>query len=62
VERADGTVVPGGGSIDLATIGCANACNGYTYFAFQNLENGTYQVNVTRNNEPAGETGFTVER
>lgn len=62
VEQADGTEVAGGGSLPLADIGCASSCKGYTYFAFQNLENGTYTVNVTRNGEPASETGFTVER
>lgn len=62
VEHADGTPVAGGGSLPLADIGCESSCRGYTYFAFQNLENGTYTVNVTRNGEPASETGFTVER
>ena len=62
VEQADGTQVPGGGSIALADINCGDSCNGYTYFQFQNLEDGTYTVHVTRNGEPAGETGFTVER
>jgi hypothetical protein len=62
VEQADGTAVAGGGSLPLADIGCASSCKGYTYFAFQNLENGTYTVSVTRNGEAASETGFTVER
>jgi hypothetical protein len=62
VEQADGTQVPGGGSIALADINCGDSCNGYTYFQFQNLEDGTYTVHVTRNGEAAGETGFTVER
>jgi hypothetical protein len=55
----DGTTV-GEGSIDLASIGCGSACNGYTWFSFRNLEAGTYQVRVTRNGDPASSTSFEV--
>jgi len=48
------------GSIDLARINCRQACNGYTYFPFNNLAPGTYEVQITRNGEPAGSTSFEV--
>jgi hypothetical protein len=48
------------GSIDLADIGCTSACNGYTWFPFDNLTPGTYEVRVTRNGELAGTTTFEV--
>ena len=51
---------PVDGSIDLADIGCTQSCNGWTYFPFRNLAPGTYQVNITRNGEPAGSTTFEV--
>lgn len=56
----DGTVV-GEGSIDLARIGCRPTCpGGWTYFPFSGLPEGTYDVNVTRNGEPAATTSFEV--
>ncbi|MGI8998247.1 MAG: hypothetical protein ACR2GO_00835 [Candidatus Limnocylindria bacterium] len=56
----DGTTV-GDGSIDLATIGCSPTCpGGWTYFPFGNLQPGTYQVEITRNGDPAGSTSFEV--
>jgi hypothetical protein len=48
------------GSIDLARINCGASCNGWTYFNFRNLTEGTYQVRVTRNGDPASETSFEV--
>jgi hypothetical protein len=48
------------GSIDLARIGCAQRCNGWTYFPFRNLSPGTYEVRITRNGDPAGTTTFEV--
>ena len=47
-------------SIDLADIGCTASCNGYTYFPFDGLAPGTYEVRVTRNGELAGTTTFEV--
>lgn len=56
----DGSSV-GTGSIDLARIGCRPTCpGGWTYFPFQNLEPGTYEVEITRNGQPAGSTTFEV--
>ena len=48
------------GSIDLSRINCGTSCNGWTYFNFRNLTEGTYEVRVTRNGEPASETSFEV--
>lgn len=48
------------GSIDLARINCGVSCNGWTYFNFRNLSEGTYEVRVTRNGDPASETSFEV--
>ena len=48
------------GSIDLARINCGASCNGWTYFNFRNLTEGTYQVRVTRNGDLASETSFEV--
>lgn len=48
------------GSIDLARINCGASCNGWTYFNFRNLSEGTYEVRVTRNGDPASETSFEV--
>jgi hypothetical protein len=49
------------GSIDLAQIGCSPTCpGGWTYFPFSGLPAGTYQVEITRNGEPAGSTSFEV--
>ena len=57
-------IAPDGGetdaSIDLADIGCTASCNGYTYFPFDGLSPGTYEVRVTRNGELAGTTTFEV--
>jgi hypothetical protein len=55
----DGSTV-GEGTIPLARIGCTKSCNGWTYFNFRNLQVGTYEVRVTRNGDPASETGFEV--
>lgn len=55
----DGTTV-GEGTIALARIGCSQSCNGWTYFNFRNLTDGTYEVRVTRNGDPASETSFEV--
>ena len=55
----DGETV-GEGTIPLARIGCTQSCNGWTYFNFRNLTEGTYQVQVTRNGDPASETSFEV--
>jgi hypothetical protein len=59
VVGPDGTTV-GEGSIDLARIGCRQACNGWTYFPFSGLPDGTYDVEITRNGEPAATTSFEV--
>lgn len=55
----DGNQV-GQGSIPLADIGCSQSCQGYTWFNFRNLAAGTYEVLVTRNGDPASQTGFEV--
>lgn len=55
----DGSTV-GEGTIALARIGCTASCNGWTYFNFRNLTEGTYEVRVTRNGDPASETRFEV--
>jgi hypothetical protein len=54
----DGTEIDG--AIPLADIGCTSSCNGYTYFPFDDLEPGTYEVRVTRNGELASTTTFEV--
>jgi hypothetical protein len=49
------------GSIPLAQIGCSPTCpGGWTYFPFGGLQPGTYQVEVTRNGEPADSDSFEV--
>lgn len=48
------------GSIELADINCVAPCGGYTRFPFSGLGPGTYQVEVTRNGDPAAETSFEV--
>ena len=50
----------GTGSIDLSSIRCGRACNGWTYFQFGNLEPGAYEVEITRNGDLAGITSFEV--
>ncbi len=55
----DGSTV-GDGSIDLASLRCGSSCSGYTYFPFSGLGPGTYEVQITRNGEPAGSTTFEV--
>lgn len=50
----------GAGTMPLARLDCRGTCNGWTYFPFANLQPGTYNVVVTRNSEPAGETSFVV--
>lgn len=55
----DGSTVAEG-SIDLSRINCGTSCNGWTYFNFRNLAEGTYEVRVTRNGDPASETSFEV--
>ena len=54
----DGSTVDG--SIDLADIGCRGSCAGYTFFPFDGLTPGTYEVRVTRNGELASTTTFEV--
>jgi hypothetical protein len=54
----DGSTVDG--SIDLANIGCTASCGGYTFFPFDGLSPGTYEVRVTRNGELASTTTFEV--
>ncbi len=58
VVAPDGSTIDG--SIDLADIGCTSSCNGYTWFPFDVVEPGTYEVRVTRNGELAGTTTFEV--
>jgi len=58
LDAPDGTTADQ--SIDLTRIGCGRSCNGYTWFSFSNLDPGTYEVRITRNGEPAGETTFEV--
>ena len=48
------------GAIPLADIGCTSACDGYTWFPFDGLTPGTYEVRVTRNGELASTTTFEV--
>jgi hypothetical protein len=60
VIRPDGQSA-GAGTLPLRRIGCSPTCpGGWTYFPFSGLPPGTYQVLVTRNGEPAGETSFVV--
>jgi hypothetical protein len=54
----DGTEIDG--AIPLADIGCTSSCNGYTYFPFDDLEPGTYEVRVTRNGDLASTVTFEV--
>ena len=54
----DGSTVDG--SIDLADIGCTASCGGYTFFPFDGLTPGTYEVRVTRNGDLASTTTFEV--
>jgi len=58
VVEPDGTTTDA--SIDLADIGCTSSCNGYTFFPFDGLTPGTYEVRVTRNGDLAGSTTFEV--
>jgi hypothetical protein len=55
----DGTVLAEG-TIDLARIGCARTCNGWTRFTFPGLDPGSYEVRITRNGEFASSTTFQV--
>jgi hypothetical protein len=48
------------GSIELADIDCTSSCNGYTWFPFDGLTPGTYEVRVTRNGELADTITFEV--
>ncbi|MGI8930665.1 MAG: hypothetical protein ACR2F5_05075 [Candidatus Limnocylindria bacterium] len=60
IIRPDGTTVSGG-TIDLADIGCGDVCNGWTRFSIERgLQPGTYDILVTRNGTPAGESSFVV--
>ena len=60
VIRPDGQSA-GAGTLPLGRIGCSPTCpGGWTYFPFSGLPPGTYQVLVTRNGDPAGETSFVV--
>ncbi|MGH2357918.1 MAG: hypothetical protein ACRDGJ_07870, partial [Candidatus Limnocylindria bacterium] len=55
----DGTVVAEG-FIDLARIGCARTCNGWTRFNFSGLDPGNYEVRISRNGDPAAIATFEV--
>lgn len=56
----DGNTV-GTGSIELADINCRPTCpGGWTYFPFSNLPAGEYEVEITRNGEPADSMTFEV--
>jgi hypothetical protein len=60
VVNPDGGV-EGTGTIDLARLGCRDTCpGGWTYFPFDGLSPGRYEVRVLRNGEPAGESAFEV--
>lgn len=48
------------GSIELADINCVAPCGGYTRFPFSGLGPGRYEVQITRNGDPAAETSFEV--
>lgn len=48
------------GSIELADIDCVAPCGGHARFPFSGLGPGIYQVEVTRNGDPAAETSFEV--
>ena len=60
VTLADDPV--GGWSVALAVLGCTDRCDGWTFFELSGLEPGQYRVHVNRHGEPAGTTGFAVER
>ena len=49
------------GSIPLSFCGTNTDCAGYTYFEFDGFAPGNYNVEATRNGEPAATTEFTVE-
>ena len=54
-QVGEGTILLGS-----AIRGCGNECNGWTWFQFGNLDPGTYEVEITRNGDPAGTTEFEV--
>jgi hypothetical protein len=53
--------VEGQSSIPLSFCGASTDCAGYTYFGFNNLDPGDYDVRVTRNGTQVATTSFTVE-
>jgi len=60
IVRTDGTTVSGG-TINLADINCRAICNGWTRFSIEGgLLPGKYDILVTRNGTPAGESSFVV--
>jgi hypothetical protein len=60
VKNSSGTVLDEG-SIPLSFCGTNTDCAGYTYFQFGGFAPGSYDVEATRNGEPAATTGFRVE-
>lgn len=62
VEIRDiGGDLEGEDSLQLNFCGANTDCPGYTYFGFDNLALGSYNVRVTRNGTLAATTTFTVE-
>ncbi|HEY7738939.1 MAG TPA: hypothetical protein VIC63_07960 [Candidatus Limnocylindria bacterium] len=59
--RDSGGAVADQGSIPLSFCGSNTDCAGYTYFQFGGFAPGDYDVEATRNGEPAATTEFTVE-
>lgn len=53
--------VAGQSSFPLNFCGANTDCAGYTYFGFNNLDPGDYDVRVTRNGTQVATTSFTVE-
>ncbi len=60
VMNSSGTVVDQG-SIGLSFCGTNTDCAGYTYFQFGGFATGNYDVEASRNGEPAATTQFRVE-
>jgi hypothetical protein len=61
------SIVDGGGNVEgqssfpVSFCGASTDCAGYTYFGFNNLDPGDYDVRVTRNGTQVATTSFTVE-
>ena len=55
----DGSTISDG-SLVLADIECVAPCGGYSRFPFSGLGPGRYEVEITRNGQPAAETTFEV--